>query len=214
MPEKTTRRPARRVVLASTSRYRRELLSRLGLAFEVAAPGVVETALPREAPAATAQRLALAKAQAVADRFPDALIVGSDQIADLDGIPIGKPGDHRGAVEQLTLLSGRAVVFHTALALLDAASGTARTALIDVVSSFCVLTPQVIQDYLEREQPYDCAGSVRAEGLGIALFERIESPDPTALIGLPLIALARLLREAGVEVVAPASGAHEAARGR
>jgi septum formation protein len=205
MPEKTTINPVRRLVLASTSRYRRELLSRLGIAFEVAAPGVDETTLTGERPAATAMRLALAKARAVVPRYPDALIIGSDQVADLDGVAIGKPGDRAGAQAQLRALSGRSIVFHTAVALFDAKSGAARTELVDVTSTFRVLSAQTINDYLAREAPFDCAGSVRVEELGIALFTRIESPDPTALIGLPLIALCALLREAGLDVVSPSS---------
>jgi septum formation protein len=214
MPEKTTGNPARPLVLASTSPYRRELLSRLGVPFEVAPPQVDEMALPGERPAATAMRLALAKARAVVARFPEALIIGSDQVADLDGVAIGKPGDRAGAQAQLRALSGRSIVFHTAVALVDAKSGEAQSELVDVTSAFRVLTPQAIDDYLAREAAYDCAGSVRIEGLGIALFTRVESADPTALIGLPLIALCRLLREAGVDVVSPCSGARAAVDGR
>ncbi len=194
---------ARRLVLASTSRYRRMLLERLGLGFEAVAPHADETPLAGEAPAATAFRLAAAKARSVAKAYPDALIIGSDQVADCQGQPIGKPGNHENAVAQLRALSGQTVVFHTGLALLDAATGSCQTALVDVRSTFRQLTSDEIEGYLLRERPYDCAGSVRSEALGIALFERIESDDPTALIGLPLIQLARMLRAAGVIVLAP-----------
>ncbi len=197
--------PARLLVLGSTSRYRRELLARLGLPFVVAAPEVEEAPLPGEAPAETALRLALAKARAVAARYADALVIGSDQVADCEGAAVGKPGNHDAAVAQLRALSGRTVVFHTGVALVDAASGRGACARVDVASTFRVLTEADIVAYLDREQPYDCAGSVRSEGAGIALFERIESDDPTALIGLPLIALCRLLRAEGIDVLAPGS---------
>jgi septum formation protein len=192
---------ARLIVLASTSRYRRRLMERLGVPFVVATPDVDETPLAGEAPAATAQRLAAAKAQAVAAAHADALIVGSDQVADCDGVAVSKPGDHAAAAAQLAAQSGRTIVFHTAVALLDSRSGTLGTALIDVRSSFRALDARTIEAYLRRDKPYDCAGAVRSESLGITLFERIDSDDPTALIGLPLIALSRLLREAGVDVV-------------
>ena len=208
MPAKTTVKvtpatgaaPPRRLVLASTSRYRKMLLERLGLPFIAVAPGTDETALGRETPAATAFRLSEAKARSVAGAHPRALIIGSDQVADCDGRPIGKPGTHERAVAQLTALSGQTVVFHTGLCLLDAASGQCQTALVDVRSTFRFLGASEIEAYLRRERPYDCAGSVRSEALGIALFERIESDDPTALIGLPLIRLTSMLRAAGVAV--------------
>ena len=205
MSTKTTTNGPRRLVLASTSRYRRALLERLGLPFAVAAPDVDETALPGETPAETALRLAEAKARAVASRFPDALVIGSDQVADCDGRPVGKPGDRGRAVEQLRTLSGRTVVFHTGVAVIDTATGRCRAVLVDVISTFRALGDAEIAAYLDREQPFDCAGSVKSEGLGIALFERIESDDPTALIGLPLIALSRLLRDEGVDVLMPAA---------
>jgi septum formation protein len=197
------RSAGRRLVLASTSRYRRMLLERLGLAFDAVAPNADEAPLAGETPAATAFRLAAAKAQSVAAAYPDALIIGSDQVADCGGEAIGKPGTHERAVAQLHALSGQTVVFHTGLALLDAASGARQTALVDVRSTFRHLSSAEIEAYVRREQPYDCAGSVRSESLGIALFERIESDDPTALIGLPLIQLARMLQAAGVVVLAP-----------
>ena len=189
-------------MLASTSRYRRQLLARLLLPFDVAAPDVDETELPGEAPAATACRLADANARAVAARRPDALVIGSDQVADCDGVAISKPGDHGTAVAQLTALSGRVIVFHTAVALVDAATGAGETRLVDVRSTFRALTATAIEHYLQRERPYDCAGAVKSEALGIALFDRIESDDPTALIGLPLIALTDMLRAHGVDVLA------------
>ena len=197
-PAGSVRRP---LVLASTSRYRRQLLERLGLPFTVAAPGTDESALTGEKPAATALRLAEAKARAVAARHPDALVIGSDQVADCDGDAISKPGDHAAATAQLARLAGRTVVFHTGLALLDAATGQCQTALVDVRSTFRQLTAEEIEAYLSRERPYDCAGAVKSEALGIALFEAIASDDPTALIGLPLIRLTSMLRAAGVSVL-------------
>jgi septum formation protein len=188
-------------VLASTSRYRRMLLERLGVPFVAVSPETDEAALPGETPAATALRLAVAKARSVTRTHPDALIIGSDQVADCDGEPVGKPGNHERAVTQLGRLSGRTVVFHTGLALLDAPTGHCQSALVDVRSTFRVLTAAEIEAYLRREQPYDCAGAVRSEALGIALFERIDSDDPTALIGLPLIRLTTMLRAAGYPVL-------------
>ena len=190
------------IVLASTSRYRREQLTRLGVAFEVAAPGVDETPRPGETPRATALRLAEAKARAVADGRRDALVIGSDQVAECDGEPVGKPGTHERALAQLARLSGRMVVFHTGVALVNAATGRARVECVDVASTYRTLSGSAIERYLLREQPYDCAGSVRSEGLGIALFERIVSDDPSALVGLPLISVARMLRDEGVDVLA------------
>ena len=154
-------------------------------------------------PAATALRLSEAKARAVAGRFDNALVIGSDQVADCDGRPIGKPGNRARAFAQLRELSGRTVVFHTGVALVDTRSGRCRSELVDVTSAFRTLNDNEITTYLDREQPYDCAGSVRSEALGIALFERIASDDPTALIGLPLIALTRLLRAEGIDVLDP-----------
>jgi septum formation protein len=191
---------SRRLVLASGSAYRRALLGRLGLAFEVAVPDVDESPLPEEAPAATAERLARIKAQAVAAAFPDALIIGSDQVADLDGEPLGKPGNRDNARRQLSRMSGRTAVFHTALALLDAATGRCRSRVVPCAVTLRRLSPETIERYLDREQPYDCAGSARVEGLGIALIARLEGDDPSALIGLPLIALVDLLATEGVAV--------------
>ena len=195
----------RRLVLASSSRYRRGLLERLGVPFEVIVPDIDETALAGERPAATALRLAEAKARAVAIRCRDGLIIGSDQVADCDGVAVSKPNDHADAVRMLASLSGRTIVFHTALALLDASSGRMQSDCVDVTSVFLTLSPAQIEAYLTTEKPYDCAGAVRSEALGIALFERISSDDPTALIGLPLIALTRMLRIAGIDILSPRS---------
>ena len=191
----------RRVVLGSTSPYRRELLSRLRLSFEVAAPAVDETPLPREAPREIALRLALAKARAVAAQHPGAVVIGSDQVADLAGEPLGKPGTHANAVLQLRRMSGRMVVFHTAVAVVCAEAGFERLELAPVKVQFRTLTDDEIERYLRAEQPYDCAGSARSEGLGVALLDAIDSDDPTALVGLPLIRTCRMLRAAGVKVL-------------
>ncbi len=192
------------LVLASTSRYRRELLGRLRVPFAVAAPDVDEAALPGERPLATAARLAAAKARALAGRFPDALILGSDQVADSDGVAVSKPGDAATARAQLTAQSGRDVVFHTAVALLNTRTGTLAEANVDVVTRFRTLSPADIDAYLALDAPWDCAGSMRSEGLGIVLVDAIRSDDPTALIGLPLIAVARMLRAQGVVLPPPA----------
>jgi septum formation protein len=190
------------LVLASTSRYRRELLQRLRLPFEVRSPHVEETPLPGERPAAMAQRLALAKARAVAATAPHAVVIGSDQVADLQGQAIGKPGTHERAVAQLRTMSGREVVFHTAVAVVREDNGFARCLLAPVTVRFRALGDEEIERYLRLEQPYDCAGSAKSETLGIALLEAIESDDPTALVGLPLIRTAQLLREAGLDPLA------------
>jgi len=192
---------SQQIVLASTSRYRRELLARLGLPFEVAAPGVDETALPGEAPEQTAQRLAEAKARAVAARFPQAIVIGSDQVAVLDGLPLGKPGNHGNAVRQLKAMRGKEVVFHTALCLCHAASGRTATRVVPYYVRFRDCSDAQIEHYLRREQPYDCAGSARCEGLGIALVAEMRGNDPNALIGLPLIALTEMLAEQGVSIL-------------
>jgi septum formation protein len=184
-------------VLASTSRYRRELLSRLVPDFAVVAPAVDETPAPGETPAMLAVRLAEAKARAVAASEPGALVIGSDQVAELDGRPIGKPGTAERARAQLAASAGRAVVFHTAVCLVDTRSGAVDAAIDRTVVVFRPLAADEIARYVAHEDPIDAAGGFKAEGAGIALFERIESTDPTALIGLPLIALSRLLRSAG-----------------
>jgi len=187
------------LILASTSRYRRELLERLRLPFRALAPETDETALPGETPAALAERLALAKARALAHRFPDAVVIGADQVADVDGTALGKPGDHERAVAQLRAMSGRTIVFQTALAVVREASGFAEVRRVPVPVRFRRLTDAEIEFYLHTEQPYDCAGSAKCETLGIALLEAIESDDPTALIGLPLITTCALLRAAGLD---------------
>ncbi|TAL88254.1 MAG: septum formation inhibitor Maf [Rhodanobacter sp.] len=187
-----------RIVLGSTSRYRGELLRRLLPDFEQAAPNTDESPRPNEAPAARALRLASAKADAVARRYGDALVIGSDQVAEVDGLILGKPGSSARARTQLAASSGRSVHFHTALCLLDARHGRRQTHVDHTQVHFRVLQPAEIERYVEREQPLDCAGSFKCEGLGISLFEAIDSHDPSALIGLPLIALARLLRAAGL----------------
>jgi septum formation protein len=192
----------RPLVLASTSRYRAALLDRHGIPYVAVAPGVDETARPGENAPDACVRLAEAKARAVAPRHRDALIIGSDQLADCDGLHVGKPGTLEGAREQLAMLSGRTVVFHTGVAVLDAASGRCAVERVDVRSTFRHLSTREIDDYLAREATLDCAGSVRSERLGIALFDAIASDDPTALEGLPLIATCRLLREAGFDVLA------------
>lgn len=192
------------LILASTSRYRRELLERLRLPFEVRSPEVDETPLPGEAPAAIAQRLALAKARAVSKEFPAAIVIGSDQVADLDGEPIGKPGTHERAVAQLRSMRGRSVVFQTAVAIVRDSTGYVGTALAPVTVRFRQLDDAEIEHYLRAEQPYDCAGSAKVETLGIALLDAVESDDPTALIGLPLIRTAALLRAAGIDPLWPA----------
>jgi septum formation protein len=189
------------LVLASTSPYRRALLERLGVPFSVAAPQVPEERLPGESAPAMAARLARAKATAVAAAFPSALIVGSDQVVVCAGELFGKPGDHARAAAQLRSLSGREAIFHTALCVHNAQSGGAGERSVPSRVRFRALDDARIERYLRRERPYDCAGSAKAEGLGIALIERIESDDPTALIGLPLIALVDLLREQGLDVV-------------
>lgn len=187
------------LILGSTSRYRRELMDRLGLPFEVAAPDVDEARLPGEAPAATALRLAVAKARAVAVRHPEALVIGSDQVADCAGRPVGKPGTRERARIELRRLSGQVVTFHTGVAMVHAPSGRLQSALVPVTSTFRTLRDDEIEAYLDREAPYDCAGGVKSEALGIALFDSIASDDPTALIGLPLIAVCRMLRAEGLD---------------
>ncbi|MEJ1096461.1 MULTISPECIES: Maf family nucleotide pyrophosphatase [unclassified Pseudoxanthomonas] len=186
------------LLLASTSRYRRELLERLRLPFHIARPDVNETALPGEATAILTQRLARAKAEAIASQHPATWVIGADQVAELDGQPLGKPGHRAGAIAQLTAMSGRQVQFRTAVCLLR--DDQAFEALDTTTVRFRALTPAEIERYVDTEQPFDCAGSFKAEGLGIVLFEAIESRDPTALVGLPLIALAGMLREAGFEL--------------
>ncbi|MCU6433660.1 Maf-like protein [Undibacterium sp. Jales W-56] len=190
-----------RLILASSSVYRRELLSRLQLAFDCMSPDIDEQALPDEAPEQTALRLAKQKAAAIAESTPGALVIGSDQVATLDGQQIGKPGNHANALKQLQTMRGRQVVFHTALCLLDARKPDLWTTQLEDVTTtvqFRDLSDAELDAYLRIEQPYDCAGSAKNEGLGIAIIEKIDSSDPTALTGLPLIALTGMLRKAGV----------------
>ena len=191
----------RTVVLGSTSRYRRELLSRLHLPFEVAAPEVDETPQAGESPRELALRLALAKARAVAARHPGAVVIGSDQVADLSGEPLGKPGTHERAVQQLQRMRGQTVVFQTALAVVCLETGFEQVDLAPVEVKFRDFSDAEIENYLQIEKPYDCAGSAKSEGLGIALLESINNDDPTALVGLPLIRTARMLRAAGVQLL-------------
>ena len=196
-----TRPLPRHLVLGSTSRYRRELLARLNVPFEVAAPEVDETPRSGEAPTALAQRLALAKAQAVAAKFPACVVIGSDQVADLHGQSLGKPGTHERAVVQLRQMRGQTVIFQTALAVVCLETGFVQQDMAQVRVVFRDLSDIEIENYLRAEQPYDCAGSAKSEGLGIALLERIDNDDPTALIGLPLIRTARMIRAAGVSLL-------------
>ena len=191
----------RQLLLGSTSPYRRDLLARLRIPFEVAAPEVDETAYPNETPKQLACRLAMAKARAVAARFPSHVVIGSDQVADLDGLALGKPGDHARAVRQLQQMRGQTVVFQTAVAVVCRGSGFAQMDLAQVQVKFRDLSDAQIEAYLLAEMPYDCAGSAKSEGLGIALLERIDNDDPSALVGLPLIRTCRMLEAAGVRVL-------------
>jgi septum formation protein len=191
----------RALILGSTSRYRRELLERLRVPFDVVSPDVDETPLPGETPHALATRLALAKAQAVAALHPNAVVIGSDQVADLNGEPLGKPGTHERAVLQLQRMRGQTVIFQTAVSVVCQASGFEQTELAQIKVRFRELSDAEIEAYLRAEEPYDCAGSAKSEGLGIALLDAIDNDDPTALIGLPLIRTARLLRAAGIDLL-------------
>ena len=198
MPDAAT---SPRLILGSSSRYRKELLERLRLPFDVIAPDIDETALPAEAPEATAMRLARQKALAICSQVENALVIGCDQVATLDGLQIGKPGTHDNALAQLRSMRGREVVFHTALCLMDSRPGAHRPLQVENVQthvSFRNLPDVELDAYLRIEQPYDCAGSARNEGLGIGLISAIRGTDPTALTGLPLIALTGMLRACGV----------------
>jgi septum formation protein len=192
---------AQQLVLGSGSIYRRELLQRLQIPFEVCSPDIDETPLPGEMPGATALRLAASKARAAAAAYPDALIIGADQVAVLENTLLGKPLTHENAVRQLRLLRGKEVTFHTALSLFNSRSARMQTRLIPSHVKFRELSDQQIENYLAREQPYHCAGSAKSEGLGIALIERITGDDPNALIGLPLIALVEMLAHEGIATV-------------
>ena len=192
-----------RLILGSTSRYRHELPQRLGLPFDVQAPDLDESPLPGEAPAELAMRLALAKAQVVAAmNQDDVVVIGSDQVADLAGLPLGKPGTHEHAVKQLTAMRGTTVLFHTAVAVVRPSTGFSQTLMSTTRVQMGHYSDQDIETYLRCEQPYDCAGSAKSEGLGIVLLERIDSDDPTALIGLPLIPTTRMIRQAGLDPLA------------
>ena len=199
MPDITNRK----LILGSTSAYRRELLERLRVPFSIESPHVDESPLPGEWPADLARRLALAKAQAVAARFPDCVVIGSDQVADLDGQSLGKPGTHERAVAQLRQMRGRTVIFQTAVAVVCLQSGFCQQALAPVRVTFRALTDEEIESYLVTEEPYDCAGSAKSEGLGITLLEQIDNDDPTALVGLPLIRTSQMLRAAGIRLLQP-----------
>ena len=191
--------PQRPLILGSTSRYRRELVERLNLPFTTVSPEVDETPLPGEAPGALALRLALAKAHAVAAMHPEAIVIGSDQVSDLNGQPMGKPGTHERAVEMLRAMRGQTVMFHTAVAVVCQATGFAQSDVAVIRTVFrSDLSDDAIERYLRAEQPYDCAGSAKSEGLGIALLDAIHSDDPTALIGLPMIRTCRMVRAAGI----------------
>ena len=194
---------AHALILASTSRYRRTLLERLQLPFSVQAPGVDETPLASETPAALASRLALAKAAAVADAAPHAVVIGCDQVADLCGQALGKPGNYENARSQLRAMRGQTVIFQTALAVLCRESGFCEEVLVPVRVAYRTASDAEIDFYLRSEEPYDCAGSVKSEGMGIALMHSIDNDDPTALIGLPLIRLSAILGRAGIPVLGP-----------
>ena len=189
------------VILGSTSTYRRELMNRLRIPFDVQAPNVDETANSVESPLQLAQRLALVKAHAVAKNFPEAVVIGSDQVADLDGFALGKPGNFERATVQLRQMRGKTVIFHTALAVVCHATGFVAQDCASVHVVFRDLSDDEITAYLLMEMPYDCAGSAKSEGLGIALLASIDSDDPTALVGLPLIRTCNMLRGAGVKLL-------------
>jgi septum formation protein len=193
--------PSRQLILGSTSKYRLELLSRLRIPFDCVPPNVDETPLADETPQVLALRLALAKAKAVAALHPDAVVIGSDQVADLNGEPLGKPGSFERATAQLRAMRGQTVIFQTALAVVCHATGFEQVDIAAVRVVFRDLTDEEITAYLIAEEPYDCAGSAKSEGLGIALLERIDSDDPTALVGLPLIRTAKMISSAGINIL-------------
>lgn len=196
---------SRKLILGSSSKYRKALLDRLSIPYTVQAPDVDETPLSGEAPQALAQRLALAKARAIAQLHPGSVVIGSDQVADLHGEPLGKPGNHERAVAQLRRMRGQTVIFQTALAVVCEETGFCQTDLAAVRVRFRDLSDTEIENYLHAEQPYDCAGSAKSEGLGIALLEAIDNDDPTALVGLPLIRTCRMLRAAGIDLLGNAA---------
>jgi septum formation protein len=194
--------PQRKLILGSTSIYRRELLARLRIPFSIESPRVDETQHPGETPEAMASRLALAKALAVSQRFPEAVVIGSDQVADLEGLALGKPGTHERAALQLQQMRGKSVIFQTAVVVVCQQSGFSQRALAPVKVRFRNLSDSEIESYLLAEKPYDCAGSAKSEGLGIALLDSIDNDDPTALVGLPLIRTSQMLRAAGINLLA------------
>ncbi|MBL0122350.1 MAG: septum formation inhibitor Maf [Betaproteobacteria bacterium] len=191
----------KKIILASTSRYRAELLHRLQIQFEVARPNVDESPLPNENPAQTAERLSMAKARSVAKAFPGALIIGSDQVAELDGAPIGKPGNVSTARLQLRLMRGKSLVFHSGIALLNTETGNVQSSIVPTTVRFRQFSDAEIEHYLKHEDALDCAGSAKSEGLGIALIAEMHSADPTSLVGLPLITLANMLDNEGFGVL-------------
>ncbi|GMR08538.1 MAG: nucleoside triphosphate pyrophosphatase [Gammaproteobacteria bacterium] len=190
-----------KIILASTSPFRKEILSRLGLPFETCSPDVNETALADESAEALVARLAEAKARTIAKQYKDALVIGSDQVAVLDGAILGKPGNHEKAMAQLKQASGKSVIFYTGLCLINSTSGNTQVDVIPFEVFFRDLSDQQIENYLQREQPYNCAGSFKSEGLGISLFEKLNGDDPNTLIGLPLIRLVRMLENEGIEII-------------
>ena len=192
----------KKIVLGSTSKYRELLFTRLGLEFESASPDTDESPITGETPAATAMRLAIAKAQSLRKRFQDALVIGADQVADQNGIAIGKPGTRKRSFEQLQQMRGQTLVFHSAIALLNTATDGIQSRIVATTVRFRELSNQEIENYLDRENALDCAGSAKSEGLGIALMASMQSDDPTALIGLPLIALTDMLHAEGISVLA------------
>jgi septum formation protein len=189
------------LILASSSRYRREVLEKLHLPFQCVSPEIDETPLEDESPEQTSLRLAESKARKVAQAYPNALIIGCDQVATVDGLQIGKPGNHDNAVKQLTMLSGKEVIFHSAICLYNSANQHMQSTIAPYYVKFKSLSPGQIETYLRLEQPYDCAGSAKSEGMGIALLEYMRGDDPNALIGLPVIMLVDMLMQAGVDVL-------------
>ncbi len=189
------------LILASSSPYRKELLARLGLAFEAVSPEVDESPLPEESPQDTALRLAQVKARKIAETHPEALVIGCDQVATLDGMQLGKPGNHENATKQLRMMQGRTVIFHSALCLYNAKTLTMQAEVVPYEVEFRKLSDEQIERYLRTEQPYNCAGSAKSEGLGIALISSMHGSDPNALIGLPLIKLITMLQNENVDVI-------------
>ena len=190
-----------RLILASTSPFRRAILEKLGIPFDVASPQTDETPKPSETPQQLVERLAIAKAKAIADQSTDGLVIGSDQVAVIDGDIVGKPGDHATAVKQLKAASGKRIIFYTGLALINAVSGNVQSEVVPFHVEFRQLSDSQIENYLQKEQPYNCAGSFKSEALGICLFEKLEGEDPNTLMGLPLIRLVRMLEKEGLNII-------------